>query len=111
MEAQAITKYVRLSPSKARQVMRQVNGKSYSAALELVTLANQKATDVIKKTLLSAKANAESKGADLSALFVKEGVVGEGPSMKRFIPKARGSAGRILKRTSHIKIVLSDEKN
>ena len=57
-----------------------------------------------------AKANAETKGADVSSLFVKLGVVGEGPSMKRFIPKARGSAGRILKRTSHIKIVLSDEK-
>ena len=110
MEATAVTKYVRMSPFKARQVMRHVNGKDYNDAIELVTLADQKAARVIKQTLESAKANAEVKGADVSSLYVKLGVIGEGPTMKRYKPKARGSAGRINKRTSHVTIILSDEK-
>jgi large subunit ribosomal protein L22 len=109
MEANATTKYIRVSPFKAREVIRQVHGKKYSEAISVVTLTTKKAGGIIKKTLLSAYANAEQKGADVTKLFVKEAVIGEGPTMKRFRPKARGSAGRILKRTSHIKIVLSDE--
>ena len=110
MEATAITKTVRISASKAREVSRLVQGLNYPEALALVTFTNKKAARLIKKTLESAKANAENNhGANVATLFVKEATIGEGPTMKRFRPKARGTAGRILKRTSHIKIVLSDE--
>ena len=110
MEATAIKKTVRISASKAREVTRLVQGLPYQEALSLVTFAKKKAAGIIKQTLESAKANAEhNHGGNVANLFVKEAVVGEGPTMKRFRPKARGTAGRILKRTSHIKIVLTDE--
>ena len=109
MEATAITKNVRMSASKAREVTRLIQGKSLQEAINLVTLANKKAAGIIKKTLLSAKANAENNHRASGDLFVKLAVIGEGPTMKRFQPKARGMAGRINKRTSHVKIVLTDE--
>ena len=109
MEATAITKNVRMSPFKAREVTRLIQGKSYSEALSLVTFANKKAARIIKKTLESAKANAENNHRASDELFVKLAVIGEGPTMKRFRPKARGMAGRINKRTSHVKIILTDE--
>lgn len=110
MEATAITKNVRISASKARQVTRIIQGMDYKSALGLVTFANKKAAVLVKKTLESAKANAENNhGASVDDLVVKLAVIGEGPTMKRFQPKARGMAGRINKRTSHIKIVLTDE--
>lgn len=109
MEATAITKFARVSPFKAREVTRLIQGKSYSEALNLVTFANKKAAGIIKKTLISAKANAENNHRASDELFVKLAVIGEGPTMKRFKPKARGMAGRINKRTSHVKVVLTDE--
>lgn len=109
MEATAITRFARLSPFKAREVTRLIQGKSYSEALNLVTFANKKAAGIIKKTLISAKANAENNHRASDELFVKLAVIGEGPTMKRFKPKARGMAGRINKRTSHVKVVLTDE--
>jgi len=109
MEATAITRYARMSAFKAREVTRLIQGKSYDEALKLVTFANKKAAGVIKKTLVSAKANAENNHQASGELTVKMAVVGEGPTMKRFRPKARGMAGRINKRTSHVTIVLTDE--
>jgi large subunit ribosomal protein L22 len=109
MEATAITKYARISPQKAREVTRLIQGKSYHEALKLVTFAKKKAAGIVKKTLESARANAENNHRADGDLFVKMAVIGEGPIMKRFRPKARGMAGRINKRTSHVKIVLTDE--
>lgn len=109
MEAIAITRFVRVSPHKAREVTRLLQGKSYDDAYKLVTLANKKAAGIVKKTLQSAKANAENNHRSTGDLFVKLAVIGEGPTMKRFRPKARGTAGRINKRTSHVKIILTDE--
>ncbi|MCM8527291.1 MAG: 50S ribosomal protein L22 [Lentisphaeraceae bacterium] len=109
MEATAITKFARISPFKAREVTRLIQGKSYDEAYKLVTLANKKAAGIIKKTLQSAKANAENNHQATGDLVVKLAVIGEGPTMKRFRPKARGMAGRINKRTSHVKIILTDE--
>jgi large subunit ribosomal protein L22 len=109
MEATAILKFARISPYKAREITRVIQGKPYSEAYSLVSLANQKAADLVKKTLQSAKANAENNHHADGTLFVKLAVVGEGPTMKRFRPKARGMAGRINKRTSHVKITLTDE--
>jgi large subunit ribosomal protein L22 len=110
MEALAITRNAKISAFKCREVTRVLQGLPYEGALRIATLANKKAAGLILKTLLSARANAEQHGLDAAVTYVKLAVVGEGPTLKRFMPRARGSAGRILKRTSHIKIVLSDEK-
>jgi len=115
MEARAISKFVRISPFKARQVTRLIQGKSAPEALAILELSPRKAARLVGKTLRSAIANAvnseEYSGIAQEDLVVREAVIGEGPTMKRFIPKARGMAGRIRKRTSHIRIVVTDEKN
>jgi large subunit ribosomal protein L22 len=110
MEAIAITRNAKISAFKCREVTRTMQGKNYESALRIATLANKKAAGLVLKTLVSARANAEQHGLDMNVIFVKLAVVGEGATAKRFMPRARGSAGKIRKRTSHIKIVLSDEK-
>ena len=110
MEVKAVTKYVRISPEKARQVARLLQGKSAEEALALVELVPKKAARLLGKTLKSAVANAENnKNLNRSDLVVKEALVGPGPVIKRFRTKARGMAGRILKRTSHFTVVLTNE--
>jgi large subunit ribosomal protein L22 len=110
MEVRSIYKYARISPFKAREVMREIQGLPVSAALDLLAFTPKKAAFLINKTLKSAIANAENN-ANLKpdGLVVKEATIGEGPTLKRIMARARGSASRILKRTSHIRIVLSDE--
>ena len=112
MEKLAVTKNVRITPRKAREVARLVQGKPAVEALNALALMPRKAARIIEGTLKSAVANAEnaeSGGVDRSHLVVRECVIGCGPTMKRFQPKARGSAGRILKRTSHVRVIVSDE--
>ena len=110
MEVRSIYKYARISPFKAREVTREIQGLPVSAALDLLTFTPKKAAFLIGKTLKSAIANAENNAnLKLDGLVVKEATVGEGPTLKRIMARARGSASRILKRTSHIRIVLSDE--
>jgi large subunit ribosomal protein L22 len=110
MEVRSIYKYARISPFKVREVTREIQGLPVSAALDLLAFTPKKAAFLIGKTLKSAIANAENN-ANLKpdGLVVKEATVGEGPTLKRIMARARGSASRILKRTSHIRIVLSDE--
>ena len=110
MEVRSIHKYARISPFKAREVTREIQGLPVSAALDLLAFTPKKAAFLVGKTLKSAIANAENN-ANLKpdGLVVKEAVVGEGPTLKRIMARARGSASRILKRTSHIRIVLSDD--
>src|SRR6266498_1626624 len=110
MEVRSIYKYARISPFKAREVTREIQGLPVSVALDLLAFTPKKAAFLIGKTLKSAIANAENN-ANLKpdGLVVKEAVVGEGPTLKRIMARARGSASRIQKRTSHIRIVLSDE--
>ena len=113
MEQLAITKYVRISPFKAREVSRLIQGKPAITALNTVALIPRKAARLIEATLKSAVANAENDAQNpvsRTELYVKEATIGEGPTMRRFLPKARGSAGRIRKRTSHIRIVVSNDK-
>ncbi len=112
MEVKAITKYVRISPSKGRDITRAIQGKPVAEALSLSTVSRRKAAFHIAKTLRSAIANAENN-ANMPAetLYVKEAVIEEGPTLKRWWPRARGMVSPILKRTSHIRITLSDEKN
>ncbi len=110
MEVRSIYKYARISPFKVREITREIQGLPASAALDLLAFTPKKAAFLIGKTLKSAIANAENN-ANLKpdGLVVKEATVGEGPTFKRIMARARGSASRILKRTSHIRIVLSDE--
>jgi len=110
MEVHAITRNVRMSPQKMREVVRQIQGLPAVRALALLSVVPRKSARVVAKTLKSAIANAENnRQAKPEALRVKEAVAGRASIMKRFTPKARGSAGPILKRNSHIKIVLTDE--
>jgi large subunit ribosomal protein L22 len=103
-------KYAHISAFKAREVTREIQGLPVSAALDLLAFTPRKAAALILKTLKSAIANAENNNnLRAEALVVREAVVGEGPTMKRFQPKARGSAGPIRKRSSHIRIIVTDE--
>lgn len=109
MEVQAITRNVRISPEKARHVSRLIQGKSVTEALAIVDLSPRKAARLLGQTLRSAIANAENNfDLDRKSLSVKSSRVDPGSVMKRFQPKARGSAGRIIKRTSHLHVVLTD---
>jgi large subunit ribosomal protein L22 len=110
MEVRSIYRYAKISPFKAREVAREIQGLPVSAALDVVAYSPKKAAALINKTLKSAVANAENNAnLKVDGLVVKEAVVGEGPTMKRMMARARGSGSRILKRTSHIRIVLTDE--
>src|ERR1700737_1024834 len=110
MEVRSILRYAKISPFKVREVTREIQGLPVSAALDLLAFTPKKAAFLIGKTLKSAVANAENNAnLKVEGLVVKEAVVGEGPTMKRMMARARGSGSRILKRTSHIRIVLSDE--
>ena len=110
MQVSSTYRYAKISPFKAREVTREIQGLPVSAALDLVAFSPKKAAMLISKTLKSAVANAENNAnLRVDGLVVKEAIVGEGPTMKRMMPRARGSGSRILKRTSHIRIVLTDE--
>lgn len=110
METYAIAKYIRISPQKMRLVVDQIRGKSIEKALEILEYSNKKAAGPIKKTLESAVANAEhNEGADIDELLISKAMVDEGPTLKRFRARAKGRGTRILKRTSHIRIAVSDD--
>ena len=107
MQIRAIYRGAHISAFKCREVTREIQGLPVSAALDVLTFTPRKAARLVEKTLRSAIANAENNN-DLRAekLVVEEAVVGEGSTIKRFRPKARGSAGPIRKRTSHVRIIL-----
>lgn len=110
MEIRATHRFARISPLKARDVARELKGLPVSDALDLIKFTPKKAAYLIGKALKSAVANAENNH-DLSAenLVVKSATVGEGPTFRRFNPRARGGAAPIRKRTAHIHVVLTDE--
>ena len=111
MEAKAKLMGVRLSPQKAKLVVDLVRGKSVSDALDILAFTNKSSAPVVAKLIKSAAANAtNNQKMDEASLYVKEIWVGPGKTLKRFMPKAKGSASRILKRTSHINVVVSDER-
>lgn len=111
MEVQAITKNIRMSPQKMREVVRQIQGLNALHAQAVLSVVPRKSARVVAKTLKSALANAENnKGLKPESLVVKLAVTGNGSAnYRRFVPKARGSAGPIIKRSCHVKIVLSDQ--
>jgi large subunit ribosomal protein L22 len=109
MKARASAKYVRQSPYKVRRVLDLVRGLPVDDARTVLDFTNRKATTPIRKVLDSAVANAEHNLAlDVDELFVAEAFADEGPTLKRFRPRARGRATRVRKRTSHITIVVAD---
>ena len=110
MQIKSIYRGARISAFKAREVTREIQGLPVAAALDVVAFSPKKAAAMVAKTLKSAIANAENNNSlRADTLVVQEATVGEGPTFKRFQPKARGSAGPIRKRTSHIRIILTDE--
>lgn len=109
MEALAKHLYARSSAQKARLVADQVRGLPVEKALELLTYSPKKAAVLIKKVVDSAIANAEhNEGADIDELVITKICVDEGPTMKRIMPRAKGRADRIMKRSCHITVVVSD---
>ena len=110
MEAFAITKNVRMSARKVREVTRQIQGLPALQAAAILEVVPRKSARLVAKTLKSAIANAENNNsANVETLKVREAVTGQARTLKRFRPRARGSAGPILKRSCHIKIVVTDE--
>jgi large subunit ribosomal protein L22 len=110
MEVYAIAKNVPMSPQKMREVVRQIQGLPALQAQAILAVVPRKGARFVAKTLKSAIANAENNNKlKPESLLVKEAVTGSAMIIKRFQPKARGSAGPILKRRCHIKITLSDQ--
>jgi large subunit ribosomal protein L22 len=109
MEVQAILRNARMSAQKVREVVRQIQGLPAQQAAAVLSAVPRKSARLVAKTLKSALANAENnRNLKPETLHVKHAVAGTATTLKRFTPKARGSAGPILKRSCHIKIVLSD---
>jgi large subunit ribosomal protein L22 len=103
----AIARFVRLSPTKARRVVDLVRGMEVDEALSLLRFAPQAASEPVAKVLESAVSNAVSgEGLDRSSLIITKAMVDDGPTMKRFRPRAQGRATRIRKRTSHVTVVV-----
>jgi|SRR5690625_2392186 len=110
MEVAAKLRYSRISPQKARLVADQVRGLPVGHALQVLEYSPKKAAHIIRKLLDSAIANAEhNEGADIDELKVARIFVDEGPTLKRIRARAKGRADRIMKRTSHITVTVSDE--
>ena len=109
MEVQAITRNVRMSAQKMREMTRQIQGLPALHAQAVLAVVPRKSARFVAKTLKSAIANAENnKGLKPEVLRIKEAVAQTATTLRRFMPKARGSAGPILKRNCHVRIVLSD---
>jgi large subunit ribosomal protein L22 len=110
MEARAKARYVRITPRKARRVVDLIRGMPAEDAQAALRFAPQSASDPVGKVLASAIANAgQARAVDASSLMVSRAWVDEGPTLKRFRPRAQGRGYRINKRTSHITVIVSDE--
>ena len=108
-EVVAKAKYVRVSPKKVRQVAYLIRGKTSTEALGILKNLPQRTAYYIKKVLASALANAKQTGMSLDDLRLKSLIIERGPSLKRFRPTSMGRGAPVLHRTSHVKVVLSDE--
>jgi large subunit ribosomal protein L22 len=111
MESSAVAKYIRLSPRKVRLIMDEIRGRKVEEALNMLTFTPQKGGKILKKLINSAIANAQqSAGTDVDKLIIKRIFADEGPTLKRFSPRAQGRATKILKRTCHLTVILNDNK-
>jgi len=111
MEVRAVAKYVRISSQKVRLIMDQIRGKRVEEALNKLSYAPQKGAFILKKLLNSAVANAgTNSNIDVDNLYIKRVYADEGPTLKRFRPRAMGRATRIRKRTSHLTVILDEKR-
>ncbi len=109
MEARAVAKFIRVSPRKTRIVAKNVVGRPVEDAMNILKFTPQKGAEIIRAVMRSALANAENNtGLNVDALVVKEILVNEGPTWKRFMPRAQGRATSIRKRTSHVTVILAE---
>ena len=109
METRAVAKYIRVSPQKARLVADGIRGMKADTAVTTLRFMPKKAARILRKVLESAVANADQRDSvDVDTLYVKEITIDGGPMLKRFSPRAQGRATRILKRTSHITVVVDE---
>lgn len=112
MSAKAKLKHLHIAPRKVRLVVDMIRGKNVDKARNSLNFTTKRATKPVLKLLNSAVANAdENHDMDLSRLFIKKITVDEGPTFKRWLPRARGSADEIKKRTSHVTIILEEKEN
>ncbi len=110
MQVSATLRYARISPQKCRLIADAVRGKPVALALRQLGFMPKKGARIVKKVLESAVANAEhNMGADIDELSVSQIFVDEAPRLKRFQPRAKGRAGKIIKRNSHITVRVADE--
>ena len=111
MDVTSTYKFARISARKARDVAREIQGLPVSEALDILNFTPRKGAELFGKTLKTALADAENNfELAIDGLYIKSAIVGEGPTFKRFKARARGSASAIMKRTSHITVVLSDDE-
>ena len=110
METKAVAKYIRITPRKVRIVLDLIRGKNVAEAFAILKFTPKAGTDVVEKVLRSAVANAENNfDMDADKLIVKTAFADQGPTLKRIHPRSRGQAFKILKRTSHVTIVVGDK--
>lgn len=111
MEVRAVAKYIRISPQKVRKLIGSVKGKPVEEGLDLLKFMPQKAASIVEKTIRSAVANADQHpDIDVDSLVIRNITADQGPTLKRFRARARGRGARILKRTAHITVILSESK-
>lgn len=110
MEVRAVAKYIRISPQKVRLIIDAVKGKPVEVGLDLLKFMPQKAAAIIEKVVRSAIANADQyPDIDVDSLVIRNIIADNGPTLKRFRARARGRGTRILKRTTHITVILAEE--
>jgi large subunit ribosomal protein L22 len=110
MAFKAIHRYARIAPRKARLILDLIRGRDVDDALALLKFSKKRAAVLVDKVVRSAVANAGEQEAETGALYVKDAWADPGPTMKRFMPKDRGKAYNIMKRTSHLVVSLEERK-
>jgi len=112
MEVRAVSKYVRISPQKVRKVVGDIKGKPVESGLQKLKFMPQKAANILEKVIRSAVANADQNAdIDIDMLVIRNITADQGPSLKRWKARARGRGTRILKRTSHITVILAEDNS
>ena len=110
MEVRAVSKYVRISPRKVHKVIGAVKGKPVESGIQTLNFMPQKAASLLEKIVRSAVANADHNAdVDIDLLVIRNIIADQGPTLKRWKARARGRGTRILKRTSHITVILAEE--
>ena len=110
MEVKAVAQYIRISPQKVRLVIEAVKGKQVEDGLDILRFMPQKAAHILEKVIRSAVANADQyPDIDIDSLVIRNITADQGPTLKRFRARARGRGTRILKRTTHITVILAEE--